>query len=62
MFEKIKNYFKSKTVQEIAKDFFFSFAWLIILVFVLDLVSKWIVVANMNEYQEIMVIENFFYL
>ncbi|MFA5442748.1 MAG: signal peptidase II [Bacilli bacterium] len=59
---KIRNYFKNKTLKEIGRDFFFSFIWLIVLIFVLDLVSKWIVVLNMNEYQQIVIIENFFYL
>ena len=59
---KIANYFKSKNIKEIARDFFLSFVWLIILLFVIDLVSKWVVVNNMNVYTDIAVIENFFYL
>ncbi|HOH68168.1 MAG TPA: signal peptidase II [Bacilli bacterium] len=59
---KIANYFKSKNIKEIARDFFLSFVWLIILIFVIDLVSKWVVVNNMNVYTDITVIENFFYL
>jgi len=59
---KIRSYFENKTAKEIAKDIFFSFAWLIVLLFALDLITKWVVVTNMNEYQEIMVIENFFYI
>jgi hypothetical protein len=38
---KIANYFKSKNIKEMARDFFLSFVWLIILLFVIDLVSKW---------------------
>ena len=59
---KVRSYFKNKTIKEIGKDFFFSFAWLIVLIFAIDLITKWIVVTNMNEYQEITVIENFFYI
>lgn len=59
---RIRRYFKNKTIKEIAKDFFFSFAWLIVLIFAIDLITKWTVVTNMNEYQEITVIENFFYI
>ena len=62
MLEKIRTYFKTKSIKDILNDFFLSFAWLILLLFVIDLVSKWIVVKNMNLYQEISVIENFFYL
>ena len=59
---KVRSYFKNKTIKEIGRDIFFSFAWLIILIFAIDLITKWIVVTNMNEYQEITVIDNFFYI
>lgn len=62
MANRIVDYFKSKTAKEIGRDFFFSFSWLILLIFAIDLISKWVVVNNMNIYQEITVIENFFYL
>lgn len=62
MANRIVNYFKSKSLKEIARDVFFSFSWLIILIFILDLISKWVVVNNMSIYQDIVVIENFFYL
>ncbi len=62
MFKRIAAYFKAKTPKEIGRDFFFSFSWVILLIFIVDLISKWAVVTNMNIYQEIKVIENFFYL
>jgi signal peptidase II len=36
--------------------------WLTILLFIIDIVSKWVIVANLSLYQEITIIENFFYL
>ncbi|NCA97652.1 MAG: signal peptidase II [Bacteroidia bacterium] len=58
----LKNPFKGKTAKEIVRIIFFSFAWVIFLVFALDLLSKWLVVGNMSEYQQITIIENFFYI
>ncbi|MFA5421261.1 MAG: signal peptidase II [Bacilli bacterium] len=55
-------YFKGKSLKEIAKDFFFSFLWLLVVIFVIDLVTKWVVVANLHEYQDVVVIDSFFYL
>lgn len=56
------NIFKNKSFKEIIKAIFFSFAWVIFLIFALDLISKWLVVNNMNEFDQITVIENFFYI
>lgn len=60
--EKIRNYFMNKTKKEIFKDLFFSFAWLIVLLFVLDIVTKWIMVKKLIPYHDTVVIPNFFYL
>lgn len=60
--KKIKNYFTSKTKKEIALDFFYSFIWVSILVFLFDIISKWVVVKNIAPHEQIVVIPNFFYL
>lgn len=65
--EKLKAFFKKIFTKENMKKFFFSFVWLIALVFVLDIVSKWIVVnhfgpANAGSSERIEVIKGFFYI
>ena len=65
--EKLKAFFKKIFTKENMKKFFFSFVWLIALVFVLDIVSKWIVVnyfgaANAGNGERIEVIKDFFYI
>ncbi|MFA5686790.1 MAG: signal peptidase II [Bacilli bacterium] len=60
--KKIKKYFTSKTIKEIALDFFYSFIWVMILVFLFDIISKWLIVKNLTLHQEVQVIPNFFYL
>lgn len=59
--KKIKNYFIGKTKKEMALDFFYSFVWIIILVFLFDIISKWIAVKNLSFGQDVVVIPNFFY-
>jgi len=58
----VNSYLKTRGIKNILKDIFFSFAWLIVLIFAIDIASKWIVVANLGEYEEITVIAHFFYL
>lgn len=65
--EKIKNFFKKVFTKENMKKFFFSFVWLGVLVFVLDIASKWAVVNHFgadNVYPDnkIEVIKDFFYI
>ena len=50
---------KEKLIK-ILKEVFFSFAWVAVLVFVLDIVSKWIVQTHLSVYDEKVVIKNFF--
>ena len=44
------------------KKFYFSFVWLTILLFGLDLLSKWIIQNNVVEGQKITVINDFFWI
>ncbi len=44
---------------KILKSFFYSFIWIAILVFVLDIVTKWAVQNNLTEGQNIPLIPNF---
>ena len=65
--DKIKAFFKKTFTKENMKKFFFSFVWLIALVFVLDIVSKWIVIKhfgaeNAGYSGRVEVIKNFFYI
>ncbi|MFA5481491.1 MAG: signal peptidase II [Bacilli bacterium] len=62
MNNKIIKYFSNRRWKDVLKDFFLSFMWLTILLFIIDIVSKWVIVANLSLYQEITIIENFFYL
>lgn len=64
MKEKIMNFFtkenfKNMFSKEGMKKFFFSFVWLAILLFVIDIVSKQIVKNNMTVGQEIWLIPSF---
>ena len=65
--DQIKAFFKKTFTKENLKKFFFSFVWLIVVVFVLDIVSKWIVVKhfgaeNAGYSGRVEVIKNFFYI
>ena len=44
----------------VVKKGFFSFVWIIVLVFALDITSKWIVQTHLSEYQQVVVIKDFF--
>ncbi len=44
------------------KKFYFSFIWLTVLLFGLDLLSKWLIQNNLAEGQNITVIDNFFWI
>jgi len=64
---KIKDFFKKLFTKENMKKFYFSFAWLMILMFVFDIASKWAVVKtfgaeNANRGESITIIKNFFYI
>lgn len=64
--DKIKTFFKKTFTKENMKKFFFSFIWLIVVVFALDIISKWIVInhfgpTNANT-SRIEVIKDFFYI
>ena len=64
---KIVTFFKNLFTKENMKKFFFSFIWLAVLVFVLDIVSKWIVVKhfgpeNAGDSERVEVIKGFFYI
>lgn len=56
--DKIKALFSKENL----KKFFFSFIWLGVLVFGLDLLSKWLIQNNLSENQQISVINNFFFI
>ena len=65
--DKIKSFFKKVFTKENMKKFFFSFVWLAVLVFVLDIVSKWIIInhfgASKAGYSDrVEVIKDFFYI
>lgn len=49
-------------VMTFLKKFYFSFIWLIVLIFGLDLLSKWLIQNNLVENQQIVVIDNFFWI
>jgi signal peptidase II len=51
--EKIKQYLKS---------FYFSFFWLMALIFIIDIISKWTIQNNLKLGDAISVIPNFFYI
>lgn len=64
---KVKDFFKKIFTKENMKKFYFSFIWLMILVFVLDIMSKWLVVNHFNKVTTegrygIRVISNFLYI
>lgn len=64
----MKEFVKKIFTKENMKKFFFSFIWLMILVFALDLMSKWLVCNNFNKQvtlgkdEMIKVIPNFLYI
>lgn len=59
--EKVKAFFKKVFTKENLKAFFFSFVWLGVLVFVADIVSKWMIVKALKDNPaEVMVIKDFF--
>ena len=65
--DKIQTFFKKTFTKENMKKFFFSFAWLIVVIFVIDIVSKWAVVnhfgaENAGYSGRVEVIKNFFYI
>ena len=65
--DKILAFFKKTFTKENLKKFFFSFIWLAVLIFVLDIVSKWIVIKhfgaeNAGYSGRVEVIKNFFYI
>jgi len=65
--DKILAFFKKTFTKENMKNFFFSFIWLAVLIFVLDIVSKWIVIKhfgaeNAGYSGRVEVIKNFFYI
>ena len=65
--EKITAFLKKTFTKENMKKFFFSFIWLAVLIFVLDIVSKWIVIKhfgaeNAGYSGRVEVIKNFFYI
>ncbi|MBQ0008686.1 MAG: signal peptidase II [Firmicutes bacterium] len=45
----MKEFFKKIFTKENMKKFFFSFIWLMVLVFALDIMSKWLVVNHFNR-------------
>lgn len=64
----MKEFFKKLFTKENMKKFFFSFIWLMILVFALDIMSKWLVcnhfgkVPTTDKYEMIKIIPNFLYI
>lgn len=64
----MKEFFKKIFTKENMKKFFFSFIWLMILVFALDVLSKWLVCNNFNKVvttskdEMIQIIPNFLYI
>lgn len=65
--DKMLAFFKKTFTKENMKKFFFSFIWLAVLIFVLDIVSKWIVIKhfgaeNAGYSGRVEVIKNFFYI
>lgn len=64
--DQIKSFFKKTFTKENMKKFFFSFIWLIVLIFALDIISKWAVInyfGPKNAFSgRIEVIKDFFYI
>ena len=65
--QKIKDFFKKIFTKENMKKFYFSFVWLMVLVFVADIASKWIVInhfgaSHANGYESVTVVNKFFYI
>jgi len=64
----MKNFFKKTFTKENMKKFFFSFIWLIVLVFALDILTKWLACNHFNKIETvgksdmIKVIPNFLYI
>ena len=68
----MKEFFKKLFTKENMKKFFFSFIWLMVLVFALDIMSKWLVVnhfgveamkiGSRNKSDLISIIPNFLYI
>lgn len=49
-------------IKNILKKAFFSFVWIAVIIFVIDIISKWVVQTNLSVSQEVSVIPNFFYI
>lgn len=49
-------------IKEVLKKIFNSYVWLMVVVFSIDIITKWVVEKNVAEFQEIQVIPNFFYI
>ena len=64
----MKDFIKKTFSKENMKKFFFSFIWLMVLVFALDLLSKWLVCGHFNKTvtlsksEMIQIIPNFLYI
>ncbi len=64
---KVLSFLKKVFTKENMKKFFFSFIWLAVVIFILDIVSKWIVInhfgaSHAGYYERIEVIKDFFYI
>ena len=65
--DKIKSFFKKTFTKENMKKFFFTYIWLIVVIFVADIVSKWAVVNHFGPESagfsgRVTVIDGFFYI
>ena len=49
-------------MKKILKNIFFSFVWVAVIVFAIDITTKWLTQSNVAVNQEIEVIPNFFYI
>lgn len=60
---KVISFFKKTFIKENMKKFFFSFIWLTVLIFVIDIVSKWVVKNSLvDEGTSVILIPNFLYV
>lgn len=60
--DKLKKFFSFEKVPWSGKAFLLSFSWLALLMFVLDIATKWAVELNLDPGDKVTVIDNFFYI
>ena len=57
--DKIKQFLLNMKTKEFWKEFFRSLVWLMVLIFVIDIVSKWIIQNNLTPGQKVDFIPGF---